>query len=90
MNPSVVRLYTLPGCIHCNTLKEWLKKESIAFEENPFDTDAQVDFIMQNIFSDPPILKVDAKIFTPQEIFNGDELVEGKLRELLDEAKKQQ
>jgi len=28
-----IKIYTSPGCIYCRTLKEYLKKHNIAFEE---------------------------------------------------------
>lgn len=80
-----VRVYTIPRCPHCETLKDWLKKHNITFEERAFDSEAQVDFIMKNIFSDPPILEVESEIFTSDEIFRGEEIDEERLREVFHE-----
>ena len=86
MTSSGVRVYTLPGCSHCENLKGWLKKNGVSYEEKLFDSEAQADFIMKNIFSDPPILELGAKVFTYDELFRGEELNEEKLNEILHEA----
>jgi glutaredoxin len=86
MTSSGVRVYTLQGCSHCETLKNWLKKKSFLYEEKSFDSEVQADFIMKNIFSDPPILELEAKVFTYDELFRGEELNEEKLNEILHEA----
>jgi len=85
MTSESVRVYTLPGCPHCQVLKDWLKKRGIPFEERSFDTEVQVEFIMRNIFSDPPILEVGSRILTSDEIFQGEEIDEDKLREVFHE-----
>ena len=51
-----IRVYSLPDCQKCDTLKEWLKTEGIEYEAKWFDTEAQTDFIMRNFFDNPPIL----------------------------------
>ena len=86
MTVTAVSIYTLPNCPHCEALKGWLKGKSIEFEEKLFDTDAQVKFIMENVFSDPPILEVSSRIFTPDEIFREEEVDDEKLREVFNEG----
>lgn len=56
MNLKGVRVYTLSECPHCENLKAWLKEYNLTFKERTFDSEAQVEFIMKNIFSDPPNL----------------------------------
>jgi hypothetical protein len=88
MTATAVSIYTLPGCTHCEALKTWLKKEKIPFDERLFDTDAQVRFIMNNLFSDPPILEMSSRILTPDEIFRGEEVNEELLRAVINENDK--
>lgn len=85
MNATLVSIFTLPGCTHCEAVKAWLKREKILFEEKPFDTDAQVRFIMNNVFSDPPILELNSRVITPDEMFVGDQLNEQTLRAVFNE-----
>jgi len=72
-----VTIYTIPGCHRCNVLKEFLKTQSVQFKEKTFGTEAQVELIMMNVFSDPPVLEINGEILTPNKMFDGDE----KLRE---------
>ena len=66
----------MPGCEHCLLLKTWLKTHNIPYTELSMDTDAKTELIMDNIFSDPPVLKNGDRHLVKEEIF-GDE----KLRE---------
>jgi len=86
MTTKAITLYTLPGCSHCETLKDWLKRNDISYEEEFFNSEAQVEFIMKNIFSDPPILELASKILTYEEIFRGEELDEEKLKGVFNET----
>lgn len=86
MNSNEIRVYTLSGCSHCETLKGWLKKKGVSYEEKPFDSEAQADFIMKNIFSDPPILELGSGVFTYEDLFHGEELNEEKLKEVFHET----
>ena len=79
---QVPKLYTLPNCPRCETLKACLKE--VGFEERRFDTDAHVEFIMRNVFGNPPILEVGPRAFASEELFVGEALDEGKLREAFD------
>jgi len=79
-------IYTQPGCSKCDTLKEWFKNEGIEFEEKLFDTEAQTEMIMMNIFDDPPFLGVNGKVMSSSELFdpNGS-VIESAVRRLIDE-----
>lgn len=65
-------IYTQPGCINCDTLKEWLKNKKIDFEEKLFDTEVQVEMVMMNLFDDPPYLGVNDKLIPSGELFDSD------------------
>jgi glutaredoxin len=82
-NEQYPRVYTLPDCPNCTTLKSWLVEAEMGFEERPFDTEAQVKFIMKNIFGSPPILEVGPKILPSEEIFFDEVLDEAKVKEVL-------
>ena len=81
------RVYTLPDCPKCDKLKGWLSEKQIDFDVKPFDTEAQTDFIMRNIFGNPPILEL-GEVFAPsEELFLNEKLDETKALEVLGIAK---
>jgi len=81
------RVYTLPDCPNCTTLKKWLEEQEITFEERPFDTEAQLEFIMRNMFGNPPILEAGSRALPSEELFVDEELDEEKVREVLGSEK---
>ncbi len=78
-----IRVYTLPNCPLCEKLKSRLKELGVEFEEVPFDTDVQVELIMRDVFGNPPLLEVGSRVASSEELFEGEELREGELREVL-------
>lgn len=78
------RVYTLPDCPNCTSLKRWLEEQEITFEEKVFDTEVQLEFIMKNIFGNPPILEVGSRTLPSEELFSDEELDEEKVREALE------
>ena len=80
------RVYTVPACPKCDTLKGWLKERAIEYEEKAFDTEAQLGFIMRNMFGNPPILEIGDKVASSEEIFPSETLDERKVREFLGHA----
>ena len=77
------RVFTLPDCPNCTALKNWLEERGIPFEEWLFDTEAQVEFIMMNMFGNPPIIEVGVKAIPSEELFVDGILDEEKIKELL-------
>ncbi len=71
-----VTVYSLPDCPKCEKLKDFLKSSEVDFEARWFDTAAQTDFIMMNMFGNPPILAVgdNARVEPSENFFDGDEL----------------
>jgi len=79
----MIIVYSLPDCPKCDKLKAYLKKENIEFESKWFDTEAQTDFIMLNMFGNPPILSVKDRVEPSENLFEGEELREEFLLEML-------
>jgi glutaredoxin len=80
---SVARVFSLPDCKKCEQLKEWMKERHVPFEAKWFDTEAQTEFVMRNMFGNPPILEVGERCVSSEEMFPGGVLSEGIVRDLL-------
>jgi glutaredoxin len=80
MNTTV---YSLPDCQKCDKLKEWMWTNDIEFETKWFDTDAQTEFIMRNMFGNPPILTCGDRVESSEALFNGETLKEELVKEVL-------
>ncbi len=80
---SSTRIYSLPDCHRCDELKAWLKEKGILFEAKWFTTEAQTEFVMRNMFGNPPILEVGERCVTAEEIFPNGMMNESVVRELL-------
>ena len=78
------KVYTLPDCPNCTKLKIWLKDHEIPYEEKLFDTNVQLDFIMKNMFGNPPILDVGSITLQSEELFSNEQLNEVKVKEALE------
>jgi len=80
---STIRVYSLPDCHRCDELKAWLKKQDIVFEAKWFDTEAQTEFVMRNMFGNPPILEVADRCVAAEEMFPGGTLSEDVVRDII-------
>jgi hypothetical protein len=80
---SVARVYFLPDCKKCEQLKEWMKERHLPFEAKWFDTETQTEFVMKNMFGNPPILEVGDRCASSEEMFPGGVLSEGVVRDVL-------
>jgi hypothetical protein len=85
---SVTNIYSLPDCIKCELLKTWMKEHDVPFESKWFDTIAQTEFVMKNIFGNPPILEVGDRCAAAEEMFPDGTLSEAIVRDLLDVKEK--
>jgi glutaredoxin len=85
---TVAKIYSLPDCHKCEELKVYLKDNSIPFEAKWFDSEAQTEFVMRNIFGNPPILEVGDCCMAAEEMFPGGMLSEGVVRDLLNVKEK--
>ena len=80
-------VYTLPDCVKCDELKIWLEKKGEIYETRSFTTEVQLEFIMKNMFGNPPILEADEKFASSEELFPNDVLSEEKVLEVLGHGK---
>jgi len=80
-----VVVYTSSSCIKCATLKKWLKNKNADFEEkNLEDVEVMTDLVMRNVVVlSAPALEVEGTVYTEEQIFDGDGLINIKLLELL-------
>jgi arsenate reductase-like glutaredoxin family protein len=84
---SRATVYTLPDCAKCDKLKEWLADNNNEYESKSFTTEAQLEFIMKNMFGNPPILEVEERAASSEELFPNDILNEEKVLEVLGHGK---
>lgn len=80
---SGATVYTLPDCIKCDELKNWLEKKGEAYYTKNFTTEAQLEFIMKNMFGNPPILEMDERVASSEDLFPDEILDEEKVLEVL-------
>jgi glutaredoxin len=78
-----VTVYSLPDCPKCDKLKEYMKKKGVDFEAKWFDTYAQTEFIMMNMFGNPPILTKGNRVEPSENLFEGYTIREDYLEEVL-------
>lgn len=84
---TVTNIYSLPDCNKCEVLKTWMKANDLPFESKWFDTIAQTEFVMKNIFGNPPILEVGDRCAAAEEMFPDGILNENIVRDLLNVKK---
>ena len=84
---SRATVYTLPDCVKCDKLKDWLEKKGEEYETKSFTTEVQLEFIMKNMFGNPPILEADERFASLEELFPNDVLNEAKVLEVLGHGK---
>ena len=80
---SVAKIYSLPDCKKCEVLKKYMKEKGIPFEAKWFDTEAQTEFVMMNMFGNPPVLVLGDKVASAEDMFPGGELSESIVRGVL-------
>ncbi len=78
-------IYTSSGCSKCAMLKKWFKNKNADFEEkNLEDVDVMADLVMRNVVVlSAPALEVEGTVYTEDQIFDGDGLIDTKLLEIL-------
>jgi len=78
-------VYTSSGCPKCAVLKKWLENKNADFEEkNLEDVDVMADLVMRNfVVLSAPALEVEGTIYTEDQLFNGDGLIDTKFLEIL-------
>ncbi|MFQ5836722.1 MAG: glutaredoxin family protein [Candidatus Bathyarchaeia archaeon] len=78
-------VYTSSGCHKCAMLKKWLENKNADFEEkNLEDVDVMADLVMRNaVVLSAPALEVEGTVYTEDQIFDGDGLIDIRLLEIL-------
>ncbi len=78
-------IYTSSGCSKCAMLKKWFKNKNADFEEkNLEDVDVMTDLVMRNVVVlSAPALEVEGTVYTEDQIFDGDGLIDTKILEIL-------
>ncbi|HUS78625.1 MAG TPA: glutathione S-transferase N-terminal domain-containing protein [Patescibacteria group bacterium] len=84
MVDAIPRVYTLPDCPKCEKLKAWLSEKGINYDVKSFDTETQLEFIMKNMFGNPPILELGEAIASSEELFHEDILDVSKVKGMLE------
>lgn len=79
-----MKVYTWPDCPNCEKVKTWLSGRGIEYEVLSLTTDAQVEFIMRNIFGSPPLVeKSTDEVLISEKMFKGHDLDTDLLEEFL-------
>ncbi|MBC8223959.1 hypothetical protein H8E65_05180 [Candidatus Bathyarchaeota archaeon] len=68
-------------------MKDWLENKGEECETKSFTTEAQLEFIMKNMFGNPPILEADERFASSEELFPNGILNEEKVWEVLGHGK---
>lgn len=76
-------IYSLPDCPKCEKLKDWMRKKGVEFETKWFDTEAQTEFVMRNMFGNPPILTCGDRVEPSEMLFDGEILNEDLVKDVL-------
>jgi glutaredoxin len=80
-----VVVYTSSGCSKCAILKKWFKNINADFKEKDLeDVDVMADLVMRNVvILSAPALEVEGTVYTEDQIFGGDGLIDTKISEIL-------
>jgi len=78
-------VYTSSGCSKCAILKKWFKNINADFKEKDLeDVDVMTDLVMRNVvILSAPALEVEGTVYTEDQIFGGDGLIDTKISEIL-------
>lgn len=81
-----MKIYSLPNCPNCDTLKGWLRDRGVKFEAALFDVKIHTDLVMKNVFENPPIILMeDGRICGSETMFDGEKLDESLVEWFLSE-----
>ena len=77
-------VYTSSGCPKCAILKKWFKNKNAGFKEkNLEDVDVMAELVMRNVVVlSAPALEVEGTVYTEDQIFDGDGLIDTKILEI--------
>jgi glutaredoxin len=91
MNENMITIYSTPTCPKCETLKAYCKTAGILFEKKLMvedlleDAALRTDLMVRGIFlgTAAPVIQVGSSYFGPERFFDGNNLNETKLKELV-------
>jgi len=77
----IVNVYSTEVCPKCNKLKKFFKAKGIAFESLDMqEAENLAELRFNQVFTNnAPVLQVEDRFFTVEEIFKGTELLESKV-----------
>ena len=83
---SRIVVYKTAGCSKCSMLEEWLRSIKREFEEKDLDdVDTMAELVMRNeVVLSAPVLEVAGILYRPDEIFDEDGRINGKLLDILE------
>jgi glutaredoxin len=81
----IVNVYSTKVCPKCKRLKTFLTSNGIAFESlNMQEAENLAELRFRQVFTNnAPVLQVEDRFFTVEEIFKGTELLENKVLEAI-------
>jgi len=82
-NDARVTVFTLPDCVKCDELKDWLQEKGVDYDVKSFTTEVQLEFLMNNMFGNPPILEVGETAMPSEVMFPNEVLDEERVTEAL-------
>lgn len=82
---SKVIIYTTDVCPKCKILKSFFQSKNVTYEEMDMGTpDALTELAVNNIFTNvAPVLQIDSKFLTYNEIFEGTAVKEEQIMTLI-------
>ena len=85
MNKKTVIVYSTKKCSKCRSLKRWLRRNKIAFEEKDLDnTDVMTDLVMRNLFVlSAPALETKNRFWMSTEIFDENNRLTSNFKDFL-------
>jgi len=79
-----ILIISLPNCSKCDEIKAYLKENKIPFSDQMLNSELQTELVMENVYSNPPNVKVDGKFYTykdfkanPEQMFGDKTCSEG-------------
>ena len=72
-----ILIISLPNCSKCDEIKAYLKENKIPFTDRMLDSELQTELVMENVYSNPPNVRVDGKYYTHKDFLANPELMFG-------------
>lgn len=59
-----ILIISLPNCSKCDEIKTHLKENKIPFKDRMLDSELQTELVMENVYFNPPVIRVDDRYFS--------------------------